>query len=163
MQKLKREINVLLSKTKEVSKLKLVGHEANLDLNKKKLLVGSSDKCDIILKEDGISAYHAMLILGTENELKVIDLESINGTYINGERVENGVLYPGDCIQFSKINFNLDEVIEDIQRNEAIIEDEDMEVHTFQEQEKKNPTPVLPPVPGLVIIDGEYCDKWNLY
>ncbi|PIK15397.1 AgmX/PglI C-terminal domain-containing protein [Halobacteriovorax sp. JY17] len=149
---------MLLSKTKDYSRLKLIGHNLEFTLTKKKLLVGSSEKCDIIIEDSSISAYHAILILNLEGGAKIIDLESNNGTFINSERVESGVAYPGDHIQFSNEIFNLDEIIDEIQRNDAIIEDEDMDIQTIQELEGQHPTPVLPPVPGLVIIDGEYCD-----
>ena len=149
---------MLLSKTKESNRLQLIGHNQSFVLTKRKLLIGSSEKCDIIINDKNISSYHAMLILNSDGGAKIIDLDSNNGTLINNERVENGVIYPGDNVQFADQIFNVDEIIEDIQRTETIIEDEDKDVHTIQEQELKIPTPVLPPVPGLVIIDGEYCD-----
>ncbi|WP_164848266.1 FHA domain-containing protein [Halobacteriovorax sp. HLS] len=149
---------MLLSKTKETNRLQLIGHEQTFVLSKKKLLIGSSEKCDIIINDSGISSYHAILILNNDGGAKLLDLDSNNGTYINNEKIENGVIYPGDNIQFATQVFNVDEVIQELQRNETIIEDEDKDVQQIQEQEMKNPTPVLPPVPGLVIIDGEYCD-----
>ncbi|WP_417334909.1 FHA domain-containing protein [Halobacteriovorax marinus] len=149
---------MLLSKTKDYSRLKLTGHNLEFTLTKKKLLVGSSEKCDIQIKDSSISAYHAILIINQDGGAKIIDLESNNGTYINSERVDSGILYPGDNIQFANEIFNLDEVIDELQRNDTVIEDEDMDIHTIQELEDRHPTPVLPPVPGLVIIDGEYCD-----
>lgn len=149
---------MLLSKTKETNRLQLIGHNQNFVLTKKKLLIGSSEKCDIIINDKKISSYHAMLILNADGGAKIIDLDSNNGTLINNEQVESGVIYPGDNIQFADQIFNVDEIIEDIQRTETIIEDEDKDVQTIQEQVMKIPTPVLPPVPGLVIIDGEYCD-----
>ena len=149
---------MLLSKTKDFSRLKLVGHNLEFTLAKKKLLVGSSEKCDIQIDDSSISAYHAVLILNQEGGAKIIDLESNNGTSVNSERIESCVAYPGDTIQFASEIFNLDEIIDELQRTDAIIEDEDMDVHTIQDLEGQHPTPVLPPVPGLVIIDGEYCD-----
>jgi pSer/pThr/pTyr-binding forkhead associated (FHA) protein len=149
---------VLLSKTKETSRIQLVGHNENYVLTKKKLLIGSSEKCDIVINDQSISSYHAVLILNNEGGAKLIDLDSNNGCFINNEKIEIGTIYPGDSIQFADQIFNVDEIIDEIQRNESIIEDEDKDVQTIQEQEMKNPTPVLPPVPGLVIIDGEYCD-----
>jgi len=149
---------VLQSKTKDYNRLRLTGHNLEFTLAKKKLLVGSSEKCDIIIDHASISAYHAILILNHEGGAKVIDLESNNGTYINSESIENGTIYPGDSVQFANEIFNLDEIIDELQRNETIIEDEDMDIHTIQDLEGQHPTPVLPPVPGLVIIDGEYCD-----
>jgi Tfp pilus assembly protein PilF len=151
-------VNRVAVKTRESNRLQLIGHNQNFVLTKKKLLIGSNEKCDIIINDKKISSYHAILILNSDGGAKIIDLDSNNGTLINNERIENGIIYPGDNIQFADQIFNVDEIIEDIQRNETIIDDEDKDVHTIQEQEMKIPTPVLPPVPGLVIIDGEYCD-----
>jgi len=149
---------VLLSKTKEINYLKLVGHDLDFTLSKKKLLLGSGPKCDIVIDDKKISSYHAILILNDDGGAKIIDLDSNNGTFINSERIETGCFYPGDNIQFADQIFSVDEIMQELQRNEAIIEDEDKDIQQFQEQELQTPTPVLPPVPGLVIIDGEYCD-----
>ena len=79
---------MLLTKTKETSRIQLVGHELNFVLSKKKLLIGSSEKCDIIIKDQKISSYHAMLILNNDGGAKLIDLDSNNGSFINNEKVE---------------------------------------------------------------------------
>ena len=65
------------------------------------------DACDYILKERGVSRMHAKL-LHRENGLYLIDLNSTNGTWINGARVESGKEYPlseGDLVAFARCEF----------------------------------------------------------
>ena len=45
-----------------------------------------------------VSAHHARLTVDGEN-LVLSDLESLNGTFVNGERIASEVLRPGDIIQ----------------------------------------------------------------
>ncbi len=59
--------------------------------------VGRAPECDIRLPDQGVSRRHCTL----ENvgaRLKVTDLESANGSYINEELIEEGSLKPGDSL-----------------------------------------------------------------
>ncbi len=57
--------------------------------------IGRAPECDIRLPDQGVSRRHATI----ENLgyiLEVVDLESANGSYINGAAVQKGTLKPGD-------------------------------------------------------------------
>jgi len=57
--------------------------------------VGRAPECDIRLHDQGVSRRHCTI----ENAgavLRVVDLESANGSFINGQMVERGSLGPGD-------------------------------------------------------------------
>ncbi|UCC74844.1 MAG: HD domain-containing protein [Gemmatimonadota bacterium] len=57
--------------------------------------IGRAPECDIRLSDQGVSRRHCTLEnLGAV--LRVVDLESANGSYINGQLVERGSLSPGD-------------------------------------------------------------------
>lgn len=60
-----------------------------------KKTVGRAPECDIRLQDQGVSRRHCTV----ENKgavLRVVDLESANGSFINGQLVESGSLSPGD-------------------------------------------------------------------
>jgi putative nucleotidyltransferase with HDIG domain len=57
--------------------------------------IGRAPECDIRLPDQGVSRRHCTVEnLGAV--LRVVDLESANGSYINGQLVERGSLSPGD-------------------------------------------------------------------
>lgn len=60
--------------------------------------------CDIILTEGHVSRKHARLLLAGD-ELRVEDLGSTNGTFVNDERVEAAALKPGDELRFDTVSF----------------------------------------------------------
>lgn len=64
-------------------------------LDKEQILIGSSENCDIMLKVEGISRKHALLICNVD-EFFIIDQGSTNGTFINEER-----LVPGRRFEFT--------------------------------------------------------------
>lgn len=65
------------------------------------LLLGRDSDCDIVIPMRQISRHHARIFLG-ENGAMVEDLNSKNGTYINGHHIEEVVrLEEGDEIQVS--------------------------------------------------------------
>jgi hypothetical protein len=54
----------------------------------------------IVLVSGEVSRFHAELEV-TEAEIRVRDLGSSNGTFINGERIQQGMLKAGDTVSFS--------------------------------------------------------------
>lgn len=129
-------------------------HERVLD--QKKLLIGSCEHADLPLSGPHASHYHAFLILD-ENGGTLVDLASENGSYINGERVDRAFFSAGDSLRFGDCEFQVEELLTENKKG-AVLVDHDAEIkkiddHLFQEK-----LPELPPLPGLVVIDGEYCD-----
>jgi pSer/pThr/pTyr-binding forkhead associated (FHA) protein len=69
--------------------------------------IGRSEECDIAFPEDtSVSRVHARLDRDGEDWL-VVDLGSTNGTFVNGERVAEARLQPGDMIEIgdAKLRF----------------------------------------------------------
>lgn len=64
--------------------------------------VGRSHRCDIVIFDGTISREHARILLEGEC-VQVLDLNSRNGTYINGERVESKLASVGSIVQFGRI------------------------------------------------------------
>lgn len=119
-------------------------------LDKKKLLVGSADNCDIQLKLQGISSYHVFLFIKGEG-LMVKDLYSEAGVFVNGKRVQESFLGHGDVLTIGNLSF-ASEFLEDaapVFNPDEKIEELKIEPHAHFE---------IPQKEGLVFIDGEYCD-----
>ena len=70
------------------------------------LLVGRAASSDIPIFDPTISRRHAELI-STATGVKVSDLGSSNGTFVNGERVDDATLEPGDELAFGKVPFRV--------------------------------------------------------
>lgn len=61
-------------------------------LNEKgKLLIGRGSDCDLILDGHTISRNHALIVKESIDTFKIKDLDSSNGTFVNGDRIK------GDC------------------------------------------------------------------
>jgi pSer/pThr/pTyr-binding forkhead associated (FHA) protein len=65
-------------------------------------VVGRSRSCDLVFDEDTISRRHAV-VWHDGGTWRVVDLESTNGTYLNGERIEAARLAPGDEVRFGAV------------------------------------------------------------
>lgn len=126
-------------------------------LNKRKILVGRAPHADISIDDNSLSFYHCFIVVD-EHGGKIIDLESDNGIYLNGERQQRTFFADGDRLQIGPIELIVEErIIETVGGNafedqdEGIVEKVDEGLISERPQE-------LPPHPGLVVIDGEYCD-----
>lgn len=75
------------------------GEELALDADR--TLVGRDPQADICLDDVTVSRGHAEL-LGHDGGHMVRDVGSLNGTYVNGRRVDAAVLHAGDQMQIGK-------------------------------------------------------------
>lgn len=69
-------------------------------------LIGRNPTTDITLLDEGISREHAIVQYDPDaDEYSVEDLQSTNGTKVNGKRVRSAVLQPGDEVQIGHTRF----------------------------------------------------------
>ena len=69
-------------------------------------LIGRNPTTDITLLDEGISREHAIILFDDDQaRYEIEDLESTNGTKVNGKRVRNAPLAPGDEIQIGHTVF----------------------------------------------------------
>ncbi len=68
-------------------------------INRSRSLVGSSETCDIVLKDSTISGVHAILEI-KGNNFKLYDMNSENGSYINNEKIVVQNFKLGDELKF---------------------------------------------------------------
>lgn len=69
-------------------------------------VLGRSSECDVVLSEVGISRAHARIELD-DGVWKIVDLDSVNGTSINGVRVSAARLRSGDRIMLGHIGLDV--------------------------------------------------------
>lgn len=85
---------------------KIKSNKNALLLKKKRIIVGSSEHCDLIIRHSKIQAIHAVIELGKENNCGILyDMNSSTGTYINNERIITANFNVGDKISFGGIEF----------------------------------------------------------
>ena len=59
--------------------------------------IGRSMENDLVFDDPSVSRHHAQL-RALHGHYEVFDLSSRAGTFVNGERIQQAVLYPGDVI-----------------------------------------------------------------
>jgi ABC transport system ATP-binding/permease protein len=64
--------------------------------------VGRAARADFIVDAPLVSRLHCRLTAGAA-ELEVVDLESTNGTFVNGNRVERALLRRGDRLGVGRV------------------------------------------------------------
>ncbi len=69
----------------------------SLRLTKMTNVLGREEHCDLVVEDEQVSRKHCLLE-ASEQHIKVKDLESSNGTSINGVPVSEGYLRPGDML-----------------------------------------------------------------
>ncbi|MBE0416253.1 MAG: FHA domain-containing protein [Coriobacteriia bacterium] len=72
-----------------------------LFIDRPRLTVGRDPECDIFLNDITVSRSHAVLEM-VGSEVSIRDVGSLNGTYVNGVRVDKASLADGDIVQVGK-------------------------------------------------------------
>ena len=65
--------------------------------------IGRAVRADFIVDAQMVSRLHCRVAAGA-TELEVIDLESTNGTFVNGERVSRATLKVGDTLGVGRVD-----------------------------------------------------------
>lgn len=76
-------------------------------IKKRRVLIGRSNACDIVIPFPNISSIHAVLEFKDNNNFRVYDMNSTNGTYINGRSVVAEDLKLGDRVRFASHEFEI--------------------------------------------------------
>lgn len=71
-------------------------------LRRGKTLVGRKESNDIVIPESSVSAMHAWII-NDGSQCRVMNMLSTNGTFVNGEKVHEARLEPGDRVRFGNV------------------------------------------------------------
>ncbi len=79
-----------------------LGRKYNLDAAT--LVLGRSSKCDIQIDQESVSRAHSKIV-NTGKSIRIRDLGSTNGTYVNDEPIEEHVLADGDLIKIGRTIF----------------------------------------------------------
>lgn len=73
---------------------------ARIALEADETLIGRGGAADVLLPDEGVSREHALLLFDAATSAWTLeDLQSTNGTRVNGKRVRSAVLQPGDEVQ----------------------------------------------------------------
>ena len=69
--------------------------------------IGRAVPADFILDAAMLSRVHCRLSAGADDALHVEDLESTNGTHVNGQRIEKSPLHTGDVLTIGRVAFTV--------------------------------------------------------
>ncbi|MDY0168776.1 MAG: FHA domain-containing protein [Thermoguttaceae bacterium] len=83
-----------------------LGGGDSIPLLKKTLLVGRRESCDVVLRFSNVSAHHCQLTVNG-GYWYVRDLQSRNGVKVNGIRVNEKRLDPGDKLSIARHNYEI--------------------------------------------------------
>jgi DNA-binding NtrC family response regulator len=77
-----------------------------LDLEAAAVVVGRAPECDLVLADDAVSWRHCSLELCTDR-VRVRDLGSHNGTYLDGRKIESALAEAGSRVQVGQTTLRL--------------------------------------------------------
>jgi adenylate cyclase len=76
------------------------------------VVIGRSPDCQIVLRDFGISRNHAKVVVAADGHALILDLNSKNGTQVNGTQVVEAPLRDGDHILLGKFELTFTTALE---------------------------------------------------
>ena len=73
---------------------------------KQSIMIGRAEGNDVMLDSDDVSRYHSRLSL-LHDELTIQDLDSTNGVYVAGKRVQEAVVQAGEIVRVGDFSFQI--------------------------------------------------------
>ena len=77
-----------------------------IHLQKGLVILGKEDSCQVSIPDSGISKKHAQITVRDENIL-IEDLDSSNGTYVEGKQIYSHILNTGDRVALGNVVFEV--------------------------------------------------------
>src|SRR3989442_11057450 len=103
-----------------VFKLTSTSGEQSIDLQLgRKLVLGRAVTSDVPIYDPTISRRHAEIVL-TESGVRVTDLGSSNGTFLNGAKITEAEAGANDVVTFGKVAFRVKEVTAPVPRPQVV-------------------------------------------
>jgi hypothetical protein len=78
-----------------------------------RLGIGRGSTSDIQLVHDGISRQHAQIVTDEQGRHVLVDLDSSNGTFVDGHRVRRQVLAPGTVFKIMRVKLVYERVVDE--------------------------------------------------
>jgi pSer/pThr/pTyr-binding forkhead associated (FHA) protein len=78
-----------------------------VELNKPDMLVGRHSIADVRLSLPDISRRHCRFVFADGN-WRILDLSSLNGIFVNGERLNDATVSHGDRVRIGSLTFEVD-------------------------------------------------------
>ncbi len=75
-----------------------------------RIIIGRVESCDIIIPSITVSAVHSVLEIN-KNKIKIYDMNSTNGTFVNNKSVVSEEIKIGDKLKFADVEFILSEYV----------------------------------------------------
>lgn len=110
-------------------------------------IFGRSNTCDVVVNDSHMSRRHAEVSLKSD-QLRIVDLQSSNGTCVNGEKVGERLLKTGDKISFDHTIFLVAGPLDAVT---TLVDDEDdVEMTVFRTAPIPRPEKPKPPASEIV-------------
>ena len=81
-----------------------------IDVTESSVSVGRGIHNDISIARPFISSVHAKFMRTEDGQCELVDCDSSNGTFVNGERIHSAVVKPGDLLTFGALEAKVLEV-----------------------------------------------------
>lgn len=75
--------------------------------------IGRASSSDIQLVHDGISRQHAQIVTDDRGRHVLVDLDSSNGTFIEGQRIRRQVLAPGTIFKIMRVKLIYEDAVDE--------------------------------------------------
>ncbi len=79
----------------------------SIDVVQPEVIVGRHSQAEVRFALPDISRRHCRLVF-EEQQWRVYDLDSLNGVFVNGERMQEATLYDGDHLQLGAFVFRIE-------------------------------------------------------
>lgn len=111
------------------------------------ILIGRDSNSNIVLNDNFVSRRHAELIVSDDGQVMIKDLGSSNGTFVNGNRISQCYVSPGDSIKCASVFLDWQQYIDSLNlypgpshQSQPLIHTEFSDQHDLKYQSSPEPT-----------------------
>lgn len=143
------------------------GERRSFTVTRDMTIIGRREDCDLRIPLGDVSRKHCRVIRDGDS-IRMEDLGSSNGTYVNGQRIQEAILQPGDTVRVGPVLFVLQ--VDGVPADDELQPNEGMEAAASDETDTGSVAPVARQEPDLgdgefdpmAALEGELDSKFDL-
>ncbi|MCI0572009.1 MAG: adventurous gliding motility protein GltG [Myxococcaceae bacterium] len=119
---------------------------ASKDFERDIIKIGRLSSAHLCLEDEKVSRIHSVIEVAADGALSIIDMGSVEGTYVNGKRINKGALVFGDEIRVGTTTIRLEKLAAQASAN--------LQAAAIAAAQVEQPAPAAPAPPAVPAVEA---------
>ncbi len=89
-----------------------------------RISIGRANNNDFVINDPTVSSQHAFLEIYDDGNLRIVDNNSTNGTFLQGKRIQTAFISSGESLHLGRAKVNISDIIQNYSAKSSLLKDQ---------------------------------------